>query len=107
MARLLSGLPIVRECDYVDEPILIVGAWPANVNRPVGGVIDELVVVDDTDLDVADMADPRARRGKEALTADDVRWTADTRPGPACWDGRSVQPDGVPTGIRIEMTDNF
>jgi len=97
VARLLSGLPIVRECDHVDEPILIVGAWPANVNRPVGGVIDELVVVDDTDLDVADMADPRARRGKEALTADDVRWTADTRPGPACWDGRSVQPDGVPT----------
>ena len=70
----------MRECDYVDEPTLIVGAWPANVNRPVGGVIDVLVVVDDTDLDVADAADPRDRRGKEALTADDVRWTADTRP---------------------------
>jgi hypothetical protein len=37
------GLSIVPERDYVDEPILIVVAWPPNVNRPGGGVIDVLV----------------------------------------------------------------
>jgi hypothetical protein len=29
---------------------------------------------------VADAADPRDRRGKEDLTAADVRWTAETKP---------------------------
>jgi hypothetical protein len=32
------------------------------------------------DLAVADAADPRDRRGKENLTAADVRWTAETKP---------------------------
>lgn len=32
------------------------------------------------DLDVADGFDPHDRRGKEGLTAADVRWTAETKP---------------------------
>jgi hypothetical protein len=33
-----------------------------------------------SDLEVANGADPRDRRGKESLTAADVRWWADTKP---------------------------
>jgi hypothetical protein len=35
---------------------------------------------DHEDLAVADAADPRDRRGKENLTAANVRWTAETKP---------------------------
>jgi hypothetical protein len=54
---------------------------------------------DHADLAVADAADPRDRRGKEGLTADDVRWTAETRPSRLLAGMGVVQQVASPRGL--------
>jgi hypothetical protein len=51
-----------------------------------------------SDLDVATGANPKDRRGTEGISADDVRWSADTKPSGLLAGIPLVQRMASPTG---------
>lgn len=66
----------------VEEWRSILRANPAQGRQVLHHVIGPILfwLGDASDLDVADGADPRDRRGRDGLTSDDVRWFANTKP---------------------------